>query len=89
MATIWIDDDIKEKVAPILDELDLSLSEAIEIYLNEIIITKGIPFIIKNEAFSNEMVEAINEAEEIINNPDNYKPYENVDDLMKDLNNKE
>jgi len=47
MSTVRIDDKIKEEVNPILSELGLSLSEAINIFLHQIKIHKGIPFEIK------------------------------------------
>lgn len=35
--------------------------------------------------FNKETMEAYNEVEDMINNPDKYKGYDNLDDLWKDL----
>ena len=44
MSTVRINDDIKKDVMPILDDLGLSLSDAINIFLHQIKIKNGIPF---------------------------------------------
>ena len=44
MSTVRINDNIKKEVTPILDDLGLSLSEAINIFLHQIKINNGIPF---------------------------------------------
>ena len=44
MSTVRINDNIKKEVLPILDDLGLSLSEAINIFLHQIKINNGIPF---------------------------------------------
>ena len=47
MSTVRINDDIKKEVMPILDDLGLSLSEAINIFLHQIKLNNGIPFQLK------------------------------------------
>lgn len=47
MSTVRINDEIKKEVMPILNDLGLSLSEAINIYLHQIKINNGIPFTLK------------------------------------------
>ena len=49
MSTVRIDDKIKKEVTPILDDLGLSLSEAINIYLHQIKLNNGIPFNLKRK----------------------------------------
>ena len=44
MSTVRVNDDIKKEVVPILNDLGLSLSEAINIYLHQIKMYNGIPF---------------------------------------------
>lgn len=44
MSTVRINDDIKKEVTPILNDLGLSLSEAINIFLHQIKLNNGIPF---------------------------------------------
>lgn len=49
MSTVRINDEIKKEVTPILDDLGLSLSEAINIYLHQIKLNNGIPFTLKRQ----------------------------------------
>lgn len=44
MSTVRVNDKIKKEVTPILDDLGLSLSGAINIFLKQVIITESIPF---------------------------------------------
>lgn len=86
MSTVRINDKIKDEVTPILDDLGLSLSEAINVFLRQVIMTESIPFTIKKAKYSAEMMAAIKEADEMLKNPDKYKSFDNVDDLVEDLN---
>ena len=86
MSTVRINDKIKDQVTPILDDLGLSLSEAINVFLKQVIMTESIPFVIKKVKYTDEMLQAIKEADEMLKNPDNYKSFDNVDDLVEDLN---
>ncbi len=49
MSTVRINDNIKKEVTPILDDLGLSLSEAINIFLHQIKLNNGIPFSVKRK----------------------------------------
>ena len=49
MSTVRINDNIKNEVTPILEELGLSLSEAINIFLHQVKINNGIPFKLKRQ----------------------------------------
>ncbi len=84
---IRVEPKIKEKVEEILSSLGMTSTEAINIYLRQIIINCGIPFEIKNPKFSDEMIEAIKEAEEMEKHPGNYKSFETVEEFMEELHN--
>lgn len=47
MSTVRINDDIKKEVTPILNDLGLSLSEAINIFLHQIKLYNGLPFSVR------------------------------------------
>lgn len=49
MSTVRINDNIKKEVTPILDDLGLSLSEAINIFLHQVKLNNGIPFALKRK----------------------------------------
>ena len=84
---VRVDPEVKKQVEKILGTLGMTSAEAINIYLRQIILNYGIPFEIKAPKFSDEMLEAIKEAEEIEKYPENTKSYETVDEFMKELHN--
>lgn len=47
MVHVRVDPETKSKAKSILDELNISLSEAFKLYLRQIILHKGIPFEVK------------------------------------------
>lgn len=98
MSMVRINDKIKEEVTPILDELGISLSEAINMFLHQIKLNDGIPFNLKrkrvvelNDGYGSYICEHgylhnysrvnFNELEKDRTG----KIYDNVEDLMKDL----
>lgn len=75
----------KKEATRILKDLGLNMSTAINMYLAQIVKTDGIPFEIVNRKPSKDLIEALKEADEMINNPDKYPRYNNREDLKKDL----
>ena len=49
MSTVRINDNIKEEVTPILNDLGISLSEAINMFLHQVKLNNGIPFNLKRK----------------------------------------
>lgn len=84
---IRVEPQIKKEVEKILNTLGMTSTEAINIYLKQIILNSGIPFEIKMPQFSEEMIEAIKESEEMEKDPKNYKSFETVEEFMEDLHN--
>ena len=87
MSTVRVNDNIKKEVLPILDDLGISLSEAINMFLHQIKLNNGIPFNLKCPTFSDEMKEALKESEEIMKKPDAYPSFNSVEEFMEDLHN--
>lgn len=50
MSTVRINEKIKQEVTPILDDLGISLSEAINMFLHQIKLNNGIPFQLKRNS---------------------------------------
>lgn len=82
---IRVEPKVKEEVEKILEKLGMTSADAINMYLRQIILNRGIPFEIKIPEFSEDFKEAIKEAEEIQNHPEKYKRYDSIEELMKDL----
>lgn len=87
MSTVRVNDNIKKEVMPILDDLGISLSEAINMFLHQIKLNNGIPFKLKYPSFSDEMLEALEEADEMMKHPEDYKSFKTVEEFMEDLHN--
>lgn len=83
---IRVEPKIKEEVEAILKTLGMTPADAINIYLRQIILNSGIPFEIKIPQFTDEMLKAIKESDEIMNNPDAYTSYNSTSELMEALN---
>jgi DNA-damage-inducible protein J len=82
---INIDRNIKEEATEILNDLGLSMSSAINIFLTQVIRTEGIPFEIKSPKPSRKLQKAIKEANDIISKKKEVKAYHNVDDMFNDI----
>lgn len=89
MLHIRVKPDIKKEAEDILDNLGMTTTEAVNIYLRQIILNCGLPFDVKTPKFSDEMLESIAEAEEIETHPERYKSYKNLAEIMKELDNEE
>lgn len=83
---IRIEPTLKADVEKILNELGMNIADAVTIFLKQVVLTESIPFEIKKPKYNVETLEAINEAIEMLKNPNQYKAYESVNQLMEDLN---
>ena len=81
---IQIDSETKRKATDILNELGLSMSTAINIFLRQVIKKDGLPFEVNNNS-NDDLLDAIEEIRDMINNPQNYPSYTNREDLKKAL----
>lgn len=81
---IQIDSETKRKATDILNDLGLSMSTAINIFLRQVIKKDGLPFDVNNNS-NDDLLDAIEEIRDMINNPQNYPSYTNREDLKKAL----
>ena len=84
---IRIEPELKNKVETTLNDLGMNIAEAVTIFLKQVVLTESIPFIIKKPKFSDEMLEAMAEAEEIEKHPEKYKNFSTIEEFMEDLHN--
>ena len=68
-----------------MEGLGLNLSDAVNMFLKQIILHNGIPFEVKYPEFKPEVIEAMEEAKRISRDP-NVKGYTDIDELFEDLN---
>lgn len=81
---VRIDETTKKQAVELLEGLGLSLSDAINMFLKQVVLQEGIPFDVKYPKFKPEVIEAMEEAKRISRDP-NVKGYANVDELFMEL----
>ena len=86
---IRIEPSLKKQVEEILNDLGMNISDAVTIYFKQIVLTDSIPLQIKRPKFNKETLEAIKEADEIMKHPENYKSYNNVYEMIEEIDNEE
>lgn len=85
MLHIRVKPDIKQEAEDILHNLGMTTTEAVNIYLKQIILNCGLPFKVRTPKFSDDLLEAIEEAEKMEKHPEKYKKFHSVKELMEDL----
>ena len=83
--TIALDDTTKKRFTRFCDDVGLSASSVITIYIRTVIRENRIPFPIEGSPQPNaETIAAMEEGDRIANDP-NWPTYDNLDELWKDL----
>lgn len=79
---IRVKPNVKQKAEETLNDLGLSISEAINVFLNQIILYDGIPFEIRKPKINMETLKAIEDTKEGKNLS---KTFDNVDEMFEEL----
>lgn len=82
---VMVDKKTKEEATSVLNELGLSMSTAINLFLRQVINNDGLPFEVRNPRPSKALKRALKEAEQIEKHPEKYKSYDNTEELFADL----
>ena len=83
---IRIDEVTKKQAVELLEGLGLNLSDAVNMFLKQVVLRGGIPFDVKYPEFKPEVVEAMEEAKRISRDP-NTRHYSSFKEALKDLDN--
>lgn len=83
---VRVDEDLKKKAEEIFNELGLTMSSALTVFLRQTVRSNGIPFDMKLDAPNKETLAAMAEIEAMIKDPSLGKNYNSVKELMEDLN---
>lgn len=81
--------DIKQQFEEFCDNVGISMSTAVNIFVRKVLRENRIPFELGYDVPNAETIEAIKEADRILANPSSAKCYTSIDELMKDLNSDE
>lgn len=82
---VQVDSATKKEATAILNDLGLSMSAAINLFLKQVVKRDGLPFEVVNPKPSKELSKALKEAEKIVNNPDKYPEFRDMDELKEAL----
>lgn len=83
--SLRVDDDVKRGAEQALNDIGLSMSAAINVFLRKVAREHRIPFELSAEIPNAETVEAIQEVKKLKENPGLGKTYSNVDQMMEEL----
>ena len=78
---IRVSQEVKEEAEILLNQMGMSTSEAVNIFLSQVIINGGIPFLIRAKIPNETTRQAMYEAENDIN----IKRFNNAGDMFKEL----
>lgn len=79
---IRVEPSVKQRAEQTLKELGLSITEAINVFLNQVILNDGIPFEIRKPKFNKETIQAIEDTKKGENLS---KTFSNVDEMFEEL----
>ena len=83
---IRIDEVTKKQAVELLEGLGLNLSDAVNMFLRQVVLRGGIPFDVKYPEFKPEVIDAMEEAKQISRDP-NTKHYSSFKEALEDLDN--
>ena len=84
---VRIDTTLKEESDMLFKKLGLNMSTAINMFLTKCVKTASIPFKIEEPKPNRELIKALDEVEYMMKHPNEYKTYDSVIELFKDLDN--
>lgn len=79
---VRVEPTVKQRAEQTLNDLGLSITEAINVFLNQVILNDGIPFEIRKPKFNKETVQAI---EDVKNGKNLSKTFNSVEEMFKEL----
>lgn len=82
---VRVDSTLKEEADSLFNRLGLNMSTAVNMFLTKCVKTSSIPFRVEDPKPSRKLRKALKEADKMMEHPEKYKSYDNVDDLFKDL----
>lgn len=83
--SVRIDSELKKEAEQLFNCLGLNMTTALTVFLSQAVRQQKIPFEIGLNTPNKETLEALKEVEDIKKNPEKYKSYTNVDEMMEDL----
>lgn len=82
---VRVDKNLKRDAENLFNDLGLTMSSAITLFLKSAVRYDGIPFDIRRHSVNEATRQALSEYEEMRNHPEKYKRYHSFSDLVKDV----
>ena len=82
---ISIDSALKQEAETLFDELGLTMSSAITVFLRSAVNHNGLPFEVRRFVPNAETKAALDDYEEMKKNPSSYKRYESFDEALDEV----
>lgn len=83
--TIRMDEELKKQAEDLFSDLGLNMSSAIIAFTKQAVREQRIPFELTRRVPNEETLQAIAEVNDMKRNPDKYKGYTDVDEMMRDI----
>ena len=83
---IRIDSNVKTEANELFKELGIDMSSAVNIFLRQCVLHRGLPFKVEVPKFNAETLAAMEEARDIMSGKIQATSYNSTDELFKDLN---
>lgn len=84
---VRVDANLKKEAEGLFNDLGLSMSSAITMFLKSAVRCDGIPFDVRRNPLNANTREALEEYKEIKAHPENYKRYDSFASLVRDIDN--
>ena len=84
-SSVQVDIKDKERANNILKSLGLNMSTFVNMAIKQLIYTDGLPFEVKNPKQDSQLLMALKESEDILNDKVDAKKFHNMNELLKDL----
>ena len=82
---VRVDADLKQSAEELFNDLGLSMSSAITMFLRSAVSYDGIPFEIRRKTPNNETRASLAEYDEMKKSPEKYKRYDSFTDLLDEV----
>lgn len=84
---IRVDNELKKEAESLFDDLGLTMSSAINMFLKSAVANDGIPFTISRKKLNSTTKAALAEYDEMKKNPSKYKRYDSFAEILKEVEN--
>lgn len=84
---VRVDAELKKEAESLFNDLGITMSSAINMFLKSAVRCDGIPFDVRRHTFNAETREALLEYNEMKTHPEKYKRYHSLSEVIKDADN--